>query len=88
VAPERGTDGPLTEREIQFELRQMALVDRILGLEAEVARLRANLPPGLSARDEIERLQAELRTIYGPRTGALGATVVRVLRARRTARAK
>jgi len=88
VARERGTDGSLTEREIQLELRQMALVDRVLGLEAEVARLRANVPPGLSARDEIERLQAELRSIYGPRTRAIGATVVRVLRARRAARAK
>jgi uncharacterized small protein (DUF1192 family) len=57
---------------LDVALRQMALVDRILGLEAEVARLKATTTGGNGARDEISRLEAELGAVYASRTWAAG----------------
>lgn len=77
---------PLTEREIELQLRQLALVDRVLGLEAEVARLRVSSPVANGARDEMERLKAELRAVYASRTWRIGSAVLRVTRLRRGGR--
>ncbi len=63
---------------IAVTLRQMALVDRVLGLEAEVARLNATAPGANGARDEISRLEAELRAVYASRTWKVGLAVTKV----------
>ena len=72
-----------TPEEIALQLRQLALVDRVLGLEAEVARLSTTSPNANGARDEVERLQAELRAVYASRTWRLGSAMIRVIRPRR-----
>jgi hypothetical protein len=66
-----GDDSP-NERDLALELRQLALVDRVLGLEAENARLK-------KACDEEERLRAELQAVYASRTWALGSAMKRVV---------
>ncbi len=65
---------------IALTLRQMALVDRILGLEAEVARLNATAPGANGARDEVIRLEGELRAVYASRTWTAGLAVNKLLR--------
>jgi hypothetical protein len=65
------------------ELRQLALVDRIIGLEAEVARLSSRpVEPAPVVVDgaEIERLHDELRAIYGSRAWRVGNLVLRPVR--------
>lgn len=70
----------LTTAEVDAALRQLALVDRVLGLEAEVARLKAITPGASGARDEVERLQSELRAVYSSRTWRIGGIVLKPLR--------
>lgn len=72
-----------TPVDIDAQLRQLALVDRVLGLEAEVARLRTVSPNANGARDEVERLQSELRAVYASRTWKLGSAMIRVIKPRR-----
>ncbi len=72
-----------TAREIEWETRQLQLVDRILGLEAEVARLRAASSAPLGVRDEIERLKAELRAAESSPFRSFNAATMRFIRARR-----
>lgn len=69
-----------SEREIELELRQLALVDRVLGLEAEVARLSVTSPVAGGARDEVERLAGELRAVYASRTWRVGSAMIRAAR--------
>ena len=73
-----------TPESIELQLRQLALVDRVLGLEAEVARLSAVTPAASGARDEVARLEAELRAVYASRTWRIGRAVLRPLRSRGT----
>jgi hypothetical protein len=73
-----------SEGELTQELRQLALVDRVLGLEAEVARLSITGPAAAGPRAEIERLQGELRAVYSSRTWRVGSLVLRPLRAARS----
>ncbi|MFC5503422.1 hypothetical protein ACFPJ4_14330 [Lysinimonas soli] len=47
------TEFPTDERDVSQEVRQLALVDRIIGLEAEVANLSATYGLGKVARDQI-----------------------------------
>lgn len=64
-------------------LRQMALVDRVIGLEAEVARLGAAARGYGGAWEQIERLEAALEAVYASRTWSVGRAVlspVRVVR--------
>jgi hypothetical protein len=69
-----------TEGDVAVQLRQLALVDRVLGLEAEVARLSSSGASSEGAREQIERLQAELRAVYGSRTWRIGSAVLKPLR--------
>lgn len=87
MAKTAGSDDRLTPGEIELGLRQLALVDRVLGLEAEVARLSAASEMDNGARHEIERLQGELRAVYGSRTWAVGSAMMRFGRPRRSPRA-
>lgn len=57
-------------------LRQMALVDRVIGLEAEVARLHADYSGVGGARQEVERLKGELRAVYSSRAWLLGRALL------------
>ena len=82
MADAKQKDSALTEREIELELRQMALVDRILGLEAEVARLSLSSPVGNGARYEIERLQNELAAVYESNSWRVGSAINRFTRGR------
>lgn len=66
----------LSPDDVARELRQLALVDRVLGLEAEVARLSARAPY-TSAREEVERLQAHLEAVYQSPTWKVGTAVLR-----------
>ncbi|NYI42460.1 hypothetical protein [Demequina lutea] len=70
------SDEPLTpfgdDGEYQVLLRQMALVDRVIGLEAEVARLEAAARESGGARAEIERLETALAAVYASRTWWVG----------------
>lgn len=77
-----GKDAAPTDAEIATELRQLALVDRVLGLEAEIARMSSQS----GARDEIARLEAELAAVYASRTWRLGSAMVRIARPRRRAK--
>ena len=74
------TTGP-TPAEVDAQIRQLALVDRVLGLEAEVARLSAITPSASGARDEVSRLESELRAVYASRTWRIGNIVLRPFRA-------
>ncbi len=47
------TEFPTDERDVSQEVRQLALVDRIIGLEAEVANLSATYGLGKVTRDQI-----------------------------------
>ena len=76
----------VTADEIAVTLRQMALVDRVIGLEAEVARLNAITPGANGARDEIARLEGELRAVYASRTWAVGSAILKLARPFRRAR--
>jgi hypothetical protein len=75
----------MSPERVALELRQLALVDRILGLEAEVARLSAAYPHA-SARDEIAAMHVHLESVYGSRTWKVGRAVLRPLRALRRRR--
>ena len=83
---------PLTDSDIDVQLRQMALVDRVLGLEAEVARLSVTAPAWTGPRAEIERLQDELDAVYASTSWRIGSAVVRpmhsLLRLRKPGKAK
>lgn len=68
---------------LAVELRQLALVDKILGLEAEVARLSA-VAPFVSARDEIEKMHLRFNALYSSSTWRVGTAVLRPLRALQT----
>ena len=74
-----GSVGP-TDAEIELQLRQLALVDRVLGLEAEVARLSATNPVANGSRDEVARIEGELRAVYGSRTWRIGSAMLAPLR--------
>ena len=63
--------------QIASDLRQLALVDRVIGLQAEVARLSISGPAAAGPRAEIERLQGELRAVYASRTWRVGRIVLR-----------
>lgn len=70
---------------LELQLRQLALVDRVLGLEAEVARLSASSPYAQSVRLDVERVQGELRAAHDSATWMIGSAVlapVRMLRRR------
>lgn len=67
-------------RDFGPELRQLALIDRVLGLEAEVARLSSSSSSSEGARDQIARLEAELKAVYASRTWRIGSAVLRPLR--------
>ena len=69
------------EDQIALTLRQMALVDQVIGLEAEVARLHAAERGEGGAREEVERLRGELRAVYGSRTWSLGKALMLPARA-------
>jgi hypothetical protein len=71
------------EDQVASQLRQLALVDRVLGLEAEVARLSISGPAAGGQRAEIERLEAELRAVYASRTWRVGSLALWPLRALR-----
>lgn len=72
-----------TNEEIERSLRQLALVDRVIGLEAEVARLSISLPGSSGTRDHVARLEGELRAVYASRTWRLGSSLLRPVRALR-----
>lgn len=72
---------PPSEDSIATQLRQLALVDRVLGLEAEVARLSSAAPSADNPRLEIERLSTELAAVYASRTWRLGTAALRPVRA-------
>lgn len=80
-----GNDVTPTAEDIARELRQLALVDRVLGLEAEVARLSSTTTASTGARDEVEAVRAELRAVYASRTWRIGTAVLRPVRALRSA---
>jgi hypothetical protein len=61
---------------LEVELRQLALIDKILGLEAEVARLSA-VAPFVSAREEIEKMSTRLNALYNSTTWRVGTAVLR-----------
>jgi hypothetical protein len=71
----------------RMQIRQLELVDRVLGLEAQVARLTA---AGAESwpRIEVDRLRGELAAVYGSRTWRVGTTVLKPLRAISSLRAK
>lgn len=75
-------DSSPTPDEVQRELRQLALVDRILGLEAEVARLSILAPDDHGARGH-DVVQRELRTVYSSMTWRVGSAVLAPARALR-----
>lgn len=47
------TKFPSDERDVSQEARQLALVDRVIGLEAEIANLSASYGNGKVLRDQI-----------------------------------
>ena len=79
---EREIDGNETRpsNDIGRDLRHLALVDRILGLEAEVARLSISAPASAGPRNEIARLEGELKAVYASKTWAVGSAVLRPAR--------
>lgn len=74
-------NGTLDEREVRIQLRQLELVDRVLGLEAEVARLTVAAHNPTGARERVEQLERELHAVYSSRTWRVGTAVLRPLRA-------
>jgi hypothetical protein len=82
MAQENGIATPSAD-EIARDLRTLALVDRVIGLEAEVARLSSTTTAPTGARDEVARLEGELRAVYGSRTWRVGTAVLRPVRALR-----
>ena len=74
-----GAEPTVVDDAVALTVRQMALVDRILGLEAEVARLNATVPVASGAWDEIARLQSQLEAVYASRTWAIGSRVVKCI---------
>jgi hypothetical protein len=58
------------------QLRELDLVDRVLGLEGEVARLSIMNQDGRLIRDEIERLEGENRALRGSATWRAGRAVL------------
>ena len=73
--------------EIERALRQLALVDRIIGLEAQLARL-ASTPvepePPVEPTEEFlenQRLHRELHALYESRPWKLGTAMLRPARA-------
>jgi hypothetical protein len=82
MAQENGNAAPSAD-EIARDLRTLALVDRVIGLEAEVARLSSTTTASTGARDEVARLEGELRAVYGSRTWRVGTAVLRPARALR-----
>lgn len=72
--------GEPTEGAVELQLRQLALIDRVIGLEAEVARLSIARPAAAGPRAEIERLTGELAAVYGSRTWRIGTAVLRPAR--------
>ena len=79
------TTGEPEKERLEMQLRQLALVDRVLGLEAEVARLSASSPYAQSVRLDVERVQGELRAAHESATWMIGSAVlapVRMIRRR------
>jgi len=66
--------------DLTHDLRQLALVDRIIGLEAEVARLSSRPVEPIPETAEIERLNNELHAVYGSRAWRVGNAVLRPVR--------
>lgn len=56
-------------------LRELALVDKVIGLEAEVARLSTQSAYS-DARDEIEHLRDQLNGMQASRTWRVGRAVL------------
>jgi hypothetical protein len=65
--------------DVDLRIRQLELVDRILGLEAQVARLTVSDASAWQGR-EVARLQGELAAAYGSRTWRIGSALVKPLR--------
>ena len=82
---DESADARLSPETLGLELRHLALVDRVLGLEAEVARLSA-ATPHTSAREEIEKMHVRLRAAYDSSTWRVGTAVLRPLVALRALR--
>lgn len=76
----------LPQDEIQRQLRQLALVDRILGLEAENARLAVLVGDSSGPRSGHDRLQREMAAVYASRTWRVGHAVLAPGRALRRLR--
>jgi hypothetical protein len=81
MAISRKVSDSISDAQVASELRQLALVDRVLGLEAEVARLSISGPAAGGQRAEIERLQGELSALYASRTWRIGSVALSPLRA-------
>jgi hypothetical protein len=81
MATSKNVSDSISDAEVATELRQLALVDRVIGLEAEVARLSISGPAAGGQRAEIERLQNDLAAVYASRTWRVGSLVLRPLRA-------
>lgn len=58
----------------------MALVDRVIGLEAENARLESAVRGATGARQEIYRLETALAALYASRTWRAGRAVLSPMR--------
>lgn len=69
------SDPQLSPEEVASALRQLALVDKVLGLEAEVARLstRETAP---DARQQIESLTHQLESVHLSMTWRVGRTIL------------
>lgn len=76
-----GTSNP-SQGEVERDLRQLALVDRILGLEAQVARLSILSPDDSGPRGH-DFVQRELQTVYSSATWRVGRAVLAPARALR-----
>jgi len=68
------------QSDLTRDLRQLALVDRIIGLEAEIARLSSRPVEPIAEIAEIERLHNELGAVYGSRAWRVGNSVLRPVR--------
>lgn len=80
MASKDASDEFTSSEDIARALRELALIDKVIGLEAEVARLstKSAYP---SARDEIEHLRGQLRSMQASRTWRVGRAVLTPFRA-------
>ena len=83
MTEERHASHDRSEEEIQRDLRELALVDRILGLEAEVARLSILVALPAGPRSGYDRMFSE---VWRSRTWRVGRAVLAPVRALRSIR--